>query len=149
MPQIYVVQTGSVALVAATAKTVLGLATPSTQDAQLIKVRFSFDGSISTGANVKVELLTWTADGTGTSITPFLYGENQQKAALSTAKGAYSAEPTSITVRDVFWLPPNVAPYSEYDPLGQELELPESKFYGWRLTSPSANNVAITAWIKE
>jgi hypothetical protein len=149
MPQIYVVSTGSVALVAATAKTVIGLATLSTQDAQVVKIRFSFDGSVATGNNVKVELLTWTADGTGTSITPFLYGENQNKAALTTAKGNYSAEPTSITVRDMFWLPPNIAPYAEYDPLGQELEMPESKFYGFRLTSPSANNVAITAFVKE
>jgi len=59
----------AVALVAATAKTVLSVIAPAQFGVDLRKYRLGFDGVTASAIPVVVEIVSWTTDGTGTAGT--------------------------------------------------------------------------------
>jgi len=111
-------------------------------------VDVSFDGSAS-GNNAKVELVRYTATGTGTVYAPLRgNGEAQNKASLLTAKVNDTAEPAGGTVIRTWYVPlSGLLPYLL--PLGRELYVPVSSWLGVRVTSPVAINGAVNLEYEE
>jgi hypothetical protein len=93
----YVAVADGVALTAATPKTVLQIATPSTIRARVCEVVVGFDGVTASDAPVLVELVRQTSAGTGTAVTP-LPLDPAAPASLPTALKNHSAEPSGPTV---------------------------------------------------
>lgn len=150
MAEVYAVTTGiatPVALVAATAKTVAAIISGSVTG-RLVQAAVSFDAAAA-AAGIKVELVRFTTDGTGTAATPSRYnGEAQNRAAVMTAKTNYSAEPTTPTVVEVFYVP-NTAGMFWQLPLGRELYLPTSIVTGLRVTSAAVVNCSANLLFEE
>jgi hypothetical protein len=146
MRAIYSAVTGAaVALVAATAKTALSVITPATFGADLTRMRIGFDGITATDKAVLVELVSFTADGTGTA------GTVNQVAGRSivtgfTSKYAYAVEPTTPTVLDTFLLTP-IGGVIVYDFGSESPDVGISTVLGLRLTAPtSAVNARASLW---
>lgn len=144
----YTAEVGAaVALVAATAKTVLSVIAPAQFGVDLIKYRIGFDGVTASAIPVVVELVTWTTDGTGTSGTVVqVYGRSI--TAGFTTKYNYSAEPTTATLVDRFTLTPNGGTVLYDFPLGTSPDTAVSNLIGIRCTAPAAVNVNATMWFE-
>jgi hypothetical protein len=93
----YSVTADAVALTAATAKTVLQIATPATTRARVCEVVIGFDGVTAANTPVLVELLRQTTAGTSTATTPAALDPGAP-ASLATAGRNHTAEPTAGTV---------------------------------------------------
>ncbi len=140
MARDYNVTTGAVALVAATAKTVIELVTTATVTADLVQASVSFDASTA-AAGVVVELCRGTTTGTGTAATPVRYnGAAQMMAAAVTAKTNDTAEPATLTVIESYYVPNTAGQFWQL-PLGRELVIPPSTLLSLRVTSAAAVNV--------
>lgn len=136
-----------VALVAATAKTVLSVIAPAQFGVDLIKYRVGFDGVTASAIPVVVELVTWTTDGTGTSGTVVqTYGRSI--TAGFTTKYNYSAEPTTPTLVDRYTLTPNGGLVVYDFPFGTSPDTAVSNLIGIRCTAPAAVNVNATMWFE-
>ena len=140
----YTVTADGVALVAATAKTVLNIASPATIRMRVTGIQISFDGVTAGNAPVLVELLRQTSAGTVTAVTPAAT-DPAAPAALGTAGKNASAEPTGPTVIKTFRLSPNGG--TAFVPLvgADMITVPVSGFFGIRCTA--ANNVNCNAEI--
>jgi len=144
----YTAEVGAaVALVAATAKTVLSVIAPAQFGVDLTKFRVGFDGVTASAIPVVVELVTWTTDGTGTAGTVVqVYGRSI--TAGFTTKYNYSAEPTTPTLVDRFSLTPNGGALVYDFPLGTSPDTAVSNLIGIRCTAPAAVNVNATMWFE-
>lgn len=109
----FVCHSGSISTTASTAKTVLLVATISTQDIMLTGYRVTMD--TTTGPVCLVEILRATALGTSSG-TPTAYKKNNVdgRAANGLPKSTFSVEPTYGDVVEQFWLTPNQPTWS-YD----------------------------------
>jgi hypothetical protein len=134
-----------VALVAATAKTVLSVIAPAQFGVDLRKYRIGFDGVTASAIPVVVELVTWTTDGTGTAGT-VVQTSGRSITAGFTTKYNYSAEPTTATLIDRFTLTPNGGTIVYDFPYGDSPDTAVSNLIGIRCTAPAAVNVNATAW---
>lgn len=151
MPRTYSIDSGLVSSIAA-AKTMIGVATGSAVTNDVIRRFVASDyTTIATPIAVKIELTTWSSDGTGTAYTPKkINGAAQAQAAASTAKINYTVEPTSPTVVETDYA---VFPGSARDvfgPLGRELaSQPASSFVGVRVTPGASINLTANNQIEE
>lgn len=98
-----------VALVAATAKSVIGVSAPATFGVDLTKIHLSFDGATSTAIPGTIEICyaTFATNPPGTastSITP-VQVKGRAITAGFTAASNWTTEPTVLTVIDAFTLP--------------------------------------------
>jgi hypothetical protein len=127
--------------------TMLQIATPSTTGITVIAWGFSFDGSASATPG-KVELIqTDVAAGSGTSLTPSIYGCDTTPslcvggAALTMFNDGAITEGTITATRvfDVLFAPPT-APYAMQFPLGREPYVPPSKFLRIRVNFGTSVN---------
>jgi hypothetical protein len=135
----------AVALVAATPKTVLAVITPATFGLDLTRLRIGFDGVTATDKAVLVELVSFTADGTGTAGV-VTQTSGRAITAGFTSKYNYSIEPTTPTVYDRWSLTP-IGGTVVYDLGSDSPDFPVSTVVGIRLTAPtSAVNANVTAW---
>lgn len=137
-----------VALVAATTKTVLQVATPSTTDIRLLGWGVSFDGASGTAVPVICHIIETDVAATVTSLTPDTWGNPLQPASLcvgGTAATGYnaSAEGTITTVR--IFDSQHVHPQSGYSVWwGDARDQPRvnvSKFLRIRCKAPAGVNV--------
>ena len=123
----YTTVTGAgVALVANTAVTILGALTPATFGLDLLKLHLGMRSVTAADQPVLVELVAYTADGTGTAgtVNP-VYGRGTTTASIPvgyTSKYAYTVEPTGPTVIDQWTLTPiggtliwDMPPNASYD----------------------------------
>jgi hypothetical protein len=85
----------SVALVAATPKTILEL--PTIAGVPILIDEIFIGSSASAAGNMTVELGVFTTTGTGTALTPQPWGSDQAASLLTTGKIADTAEPTGFT----------------------------------------------------
>jgi hypothetical protein len=148
---VYTVSAGAdVALVAATAKTVLGARAGASFSLLLKMLSLGFDqsgASAPTNEPVVVELCTCTfatnAPGTAsTSETPTQWS-GRVLTHGTTCASSWSTEPTAITVIDEFTCHPQSG-YKEYFPLGDEPDTALNDGFIIRLTAPNAVNVRPT-----
>ena len=141
----------NVALVATTAKTVVGVLAPSSFGVDLRKLRLSFDGVTASDKAVLVEVCyaTFATNAPGTNSTSITVQQTSGRAITAgfTAAYGWSAEPTVLTPIDSF----TVSPYNGtliYDwPLGDSPDSAVSQGFAIRCTAPtSAVNVRGTVY---
>jgi len=142
----------AVALAAATAKSVLGIAAPAQFGVDLKKLRVAFDGVTASAVPVLIELCyaTFATNGPGTNSTSAtvdqVYGRTIT-AGFTAAKN-WSAEPTVLTVIDEWLLTP-VGGLVIYDfPLGDTPDTAVSNGFVLRCTAPAIVNVRGTLWFE-
>lgn len=87
---------GTFALTATTAKTVLRIMTPASRKGILRRIIVTDAQAGATDAGLLARILTGGTDGTGTSVTPTPL--NAAAACVSTAKANYTVEPTGSPV---------------------------------------------------
>jgi hypothetical protein len=145
----YVIATGTIALAAGVAKTCIEIPTSATATFQVVGLEIVF--STVTAGSCVVEWGTYTVTGTGTTVTPFLYGQDQGPVAnLGTVKIANSVEPTSFARGTLpSWVIPLPGMYSTLYPYGRELYQPISTLRALRLNSVGATNVFINLTIEQ
>ena len=135
--------TSEVALSAATAKTVLQIATPTTHECRLVRLYFGFDGQAVVNEPIVVVLATQTGAGTMTALTPVTPDRRRSPVLYVTAQHTATVEPTTGTVLDRW----NVHPQTDREPLilpGHEVVIGASQFLGLICTAPDVVNVIAT-----
>lgn len=139
----YSTATGAaVALVAATAKTVLNVIAPAQFGVDLKKFRVAFDGVTASAVPVLVELMASTQATAGTSTAGTvnqIYG--RAITAGFTSAYNYTAEPTVLSLIDSFLLDPNKGVVLYDFPLGDTPDNDVSRGICIRCTAPAAVNV--------
>jgi hypothetical protein len=128
-----------VALVAATAKTVIQLVTGATRKIWIKEMAIGFKSVTATDVPVLVQLVRQSTAGTMTANTPAPDVEGHP-AAISTAQEAATAEPTSgVVVKE--WLITPIGGQLVYQlPLGDEVEMAVSSKLGLLVTAPQAQS---------
>jgi hypothetical protein len=143
----YTVNTGSIAMVAATAKTVLNVIAPASFGIVLVGFEISFDGVTASAVPAVVEVGQSSQGGAGTSAgsppTP-VQARGQTIAHGCTISWNYSSEPTTIVPAYDWWLDPNKGVFDRLWPLGRELEQGVSKGIVCRVTAPAVVNVRVS-----
>lgn len=137
----------SVALVAATAKTILGVITPAQFGIDLVRCELGFDSVTATDKAVTVEFVAYTADGTGTAGT-MVQTSGRAITTGFTSKYNYSVEPTGGSVLARYSVTPIggtiVLDFGDRSPIDTNV----SVVLGLRLTSPTGTpNANATLWV--
>lgn len=125
----------AVALVTATAKTVLSVISPAQFGIDLLWVEIGFDGITATDKAVAVELVSYTADGTGTAGT-IVQTSGRSITTGFTSKYNYSVEPTTPSVLERWSLTP-IGGTVLIDLSGRSPDVGVSTVLGLRLTAPT------------
>ncbi len=90
--------TGDVALVAATAKTILNVINGANALFRITELGVSFESVVAADEPVEVELMTSTQAGAGTSsAVTILQIHGPTRTVQATARHTYTAEPTALT----------------------------------------------------
>lgn len=136
---------GGIALVAATAKTILNAVAPAQFGVDLQGFWVGFDGVTASAVPVLVEVCRSTQAGVGTSTAKTV---NQEYGPTITAgftgAGAYTAEPTVLTALEEFLLTPNGGLVAYDWQFGKTLDTAVSQAIAIRCTAPAAVNVRAT-----
>lgn len=150
---------GAIALVAATAKTVIGVAAGSVNQPSIVELGISFDGVTASAIPVLCEWVSGTnatnAPGTNsTSMTPKQVRGWPAQASQATAAYNWSAEPTVLEVFKKRLLTPNGGLLILQNPLGREptaivTAATQFKFVGHRLTAPATVNCHVDLEFEE
>lgn len=130
--------TAEIALVAATAKTVLQLIAPASVILAVNGAWVSFDGVSNTAEPVLVEILRQTTAGTMTARNP-LKTKDTSTALGATGGVNASAEPTAGDVLKTFHLHPQAGVIIPLD-FDKEIEVPGGGRLGIRITAPANVN---------
>lgn len=147
----WVVTTGSTALVAATAKTAIEIATGATVNNKFIGMDISFNGVSSSAVPVTWEICSYSASGTGTAITfavAHRFSVETDTNPASTAKVNMTVEGTGTTVRWGGFVHPQTGFFYQW-PLGREADMDNSQFMGIRLTAPAIVNYIVNLYFEE
>lgn len=128
-----------VALVATTAKTVVGVKAPSNAVVTVRGAHINFESVTASDVVALIELVTGANDGTGTSETPVNYNRSHTATASYTAKRDYSAEPASLTVLKA-WQYPVQGGIDIPLPLLTPVQTAAAGFVGLRVTTPQNQN---------
>lgn len=144
----YVITTGSTALTAATAKTMIeGTTDANGPPPEWIALDITFNGTTATAVPVTVDFCTYAATGTGTAYTPKKFGQ-AVGVARSTWKINDTVEPTTPVVLFSWFIPPTSGITYQW-PLARELFHPISTVQGIRLTAPAGVNAIVNLTIEE
>jgi hypothetical protein len=143
----YIASTGgAIALVAATAKSILGVKAHANFGVDLTKIRVGFDGISSIAVPALVELMysTWATNAPGTSstsVTPLqVYG--RVTAVGATAAKNWSPEPTSLTVIEEWLIPPTSGVMADL-PLANTYDCAPGEGFVIRITAPAVVNTRV------
>lgn len=143
----YVVTTGSTALTAATAKTMIELTTNANVPVEWIALDITFNGVTASAVPVTVDFCTYSATGTGTAGTNRRLGQ-AVGTSQTTSKMNDTVEPTGATVLFSWFVPPTSGVQYIW-PLGRELFQNVSTIQGIRLTAPAAVNAIVNLTFEE
>lgn len=128
--------TTAVSLVAATAKSVVGVLGSSSDSINLLRVKIAFSSATATDAPALVEVGIITALGTTTSFTP-VQASGINMASSATAGYNATVEPTYNRILDSFYVPVYMGLYEGWVPLGEEPIAAASQGFAIRVTSPA------------
>jgi len=135
---------GTTALSAGTAKTVVRFMSPSSRKATLRAVEVVDGKAAASDLGILARILTGGTDGTGTTATP--YPLNGAPASLGTAKVEYTAEPTGSPVEVERWrLPAGGANAPRYED-EEGIEIPHSSAFALELTAAEARAANVVSW---
>lgn len=136
---------GSLALTAATAKTILNLITAANGLTRIVEMSVSFDGATATAVPALVELCYSTQAGGGTpGTTPTINQiRGPTRTVQATVAGGYTAEPTVLTAWKRWLVPVFNGLLVIQFPLGREPEqIVTADALAIRVTAPAAVNVS-------
>jgi hypothetical protein len=137
--------TDAIPLVAATAKTLLEIATPATTGALIIGWWVEFDGVTASNAPVKVEVGRFSAVATTmtNTVVPSRMGYGQNAiASQCTVKNTCTSEGAgTFSDGEIHRIPPTSGIYIQY-PLGREWSLAASSWWRIRCTAAAAVNAS-------
>lgn len=137
---LYFMSVDAVALSAATAKSVLELATPATDRLRIVEWWVDFDGVTASAVPVKVEVGRFSAAvTTATSFTAEKYDPAEGASAV-TAKHSTSTEGAGTADDIIVKRIPPTSGFHYVAPLGRELVVAVSSFWRMRLTAAAAVN---------
>jgi hypothetical protein len=138
---LYNLSINNLALVAATAKSVVEIGTPSTVRAKIVQWWAEFDGVSASAVPVKIELGRFSSGvTTATTLAGFALDANEP-ASLVTAKHSTTTEGAgTISGGEIHLVSPTSGILVQY-PLGREWMIGASGFWRMRLTAPAAVNV--------
>jgi hypothetical protein len=138
MPALYLVSVDNIALVAATPKTLIELATGAKR-IRIVDWSVTFDGTSGSATPVKLEVGRFSAAiTTGTSVTPDKF-ELADGAALVTAKHSATVEGAGTPSGVLIYRVPPTGGIVMPAPLGRELVVPTSGF--WRIRANATCHV--------
>lgn len=144
--------TTSVPLVAATAKSVIGVNATANFGAVLKKYRVSFDGVTASAIPVFVEICncTFATNVPGTNSTAETVWQNYGKAITAgfTVARNWTVEPTVVSPLDTFTLTPNGGTVIYDFPLGDCPDVGVSNGFVIRCTAPAAVNFRGALWFE-
>lgn len=113
---------GDIALVAATAKTILNAINAANALLRVVEIGVSFDGVAAAGEPVTVELCSSTQATAGTSTSHTIaQSGGPTRTVQATAQRNYTAEPTVLTVLKRWLVHPQTGAIIQF-PLGREPE---------------------------
>ena len=142
----------AVALVAATAKSVVGVKGHSAFGVDWTKYRLSFDGATSTAVPVLVELCyaTFATNSPGTASTSITINQTYGRATAAGFTAAYNwtTEPTVLTVLDAFTVPAFNGTVVYDAPFGTSADSAVSEGFVIRCTAPANVNCRPTLWFE-
>lgn len=136
---ICIAQTAEVALVAATAKTIMQIIAPAQQRLKIKGWGVFFDGISGTDSPVQVRLLRQTTAGTVSSLTPVKQVAGNE-TVQTTAGHTATVEPTAGDVLDIAEVHPQSG-YEKLIPFDMPLEVPGGGRIGIECTAPDVVNV--------
>jgi hypothetical protein len=150
----YYIPWNSVALSAATAKTIVELPTPANVAIVLEELLVGCD--VSSAGNLVVEFGTFTTTGTGTAISaaniPKWRGDRSIDCGITAAKIADTVEPSGFsggtlgsTLLPNLVTPTPALPFFQW-PMDEQFSVPESTNFAIRLTSSVAGNTR--GWVR-
>ena len=145
------VNSGEVALAAATAKTVLQIKAPANQRLLIHSIRFlGKQPAGGTDTPIKIRMTRNSAAfGTGSAATPAKNDPSDSETVQSTAASNFSAEPTTPTDGGIWWeLQPQIA-IEEFLPPGQEIKIPGGQSVQFECTSVGTPTLVITVGYQE
>lgn len=143
---------GTVALSAATARTVLGVKAGAQFGVDLKKIRIGFDGTLPTAAVVLIEVCaaTFATNAPGTASTTVAVNQAYGRLAgtgFSAAK-SWTTEPTVLTALEEYPITP-FAGLLPYDfPLGDSPDSALGEGFVIRVTAPASVNCRASAWFE-
>ena len=138
-----------VALVAATAKTVLQVVAPTNQRLKVKRLKLTFDGTSALAEPVNVRVLRQTtAGGTPSAVAGVKKNPSLPETIQSTAATATGTEPTSGDVIDRFTVHPQGG-YEIIHPDGGEPEIPGAGRLGIECNAPAGVNVTPLIEVEE
>jgi len=149
---------GEVALVAATAQTVIQAKNAANHRFKLTGFQVSFDGVSSTADPVLVELChvaSTGGDGTSSSLTGLKRDSSLPETVQTAGLKTFTAEPTTITVLKRFEVPAFQGSYEYIAPYGQEYQFggssagADSGRVAIRCTAPANVNCCASLMIEE
>lgn len=140
---------GSVALSAGTAKTVLQIVAPTNQRLKLTNLSVSFDGTTNTATPAQVRVLRQTTAGTMSAGTAVLVEKELSETIQSSFQYNATAEPTAGDVLRQFTVPVFMGQYEIFYPYGQELLVQGGGRLGVEVNAPAGVNVRVEAQWEE
>ncbi len=145
------VNSGEVALVAATAKTVLQIKAPANQRVLIKSLRlFGKAAAGGTGVPVKVRATRSTANfGTLSAATPGKNDSSDSETLQATAGANATVEPTTPTDTGLIWEVPDQSGVIEFLPPGMEIRIPGGTALNIECTSTGTPTVAVQATYEE
>ena len=143
--------TGDVALVAATAKTVLIFINGTNSTFRVVEFAVSFDGVSATAEPCTVELCgsTQAGNGTGSSAVTPVQVRGATRAVQGTAARNYTTEPTTLTTWKRYLIHPQTGIEMQF-PLSREPEMTvTADAIALRVTAPAVVNCQAYMEIEE
>lgn len=141
--------------IATATKTTLMAIAPAGHGLVLISYKISFDGVTSSAVPATVEIVRSTQAGAGTSgVSPTitLVGGRVTSGSAPTGGSNYSAEPTTLTAVDRFYVSQYMGLVAEPFPLGREIEIDSSAgtvlAVGLRVTTTATVNCLATLYVE-
>lgn len=136
----------AIALVAATAKTVLGVNASANVRLKLKRWGIYFDGTSATAVPVIVQLLRTSSAGTSTAVTP--RNVNQTETVQATAGKNYTAEPTAGDILENKEIHPQQG-YETIYPEGGEVQVAGGGRLTIKATAPAGVNCVVEMEFEE
>lgn len=144
----------SVALAAATAKSVVGCLAPTNQRVVIHGFYIGFDGITSTSVPALVEVChaTFATQPPGTAstpVTPVATDSEMAETPQTTAAHTWTTEPTVLTVYENFLVPTYMGTGIVYYPLRRQMKLKGGKGMVLRIKAPAIVNALGSLAIEE
>jgi hypothetical protein len=144
---VFDVSTATVALTAATLKTVVQIVAATNHKVRIVAWKATFDGASPTATPVAYRILRQTTAGTMSALTPVKAGSDAE-TILTTAQHTATAEPTASDVLEAGFIHPQVG-QADTAPFAFENMIPGGGRVGWEFTAPAGVNVRVTVRCEE